>query len=177
MEYDMEWLVTDYGKFLEKFGLDESSVRSHYREWQHKSGQQSVPDYLWYLFQVILGETVKQVSHPVDLQKNKLEIYSAMWFFRTHVEGQRSNGLQQLINDTKLALWQLQLPYSFQVKIAAKHCCAYCDQYDDQLFKPQELLEHMGFNSLHCTNKSGCHCILAPVAERNGEGGFELKKM
>lgn len=87
MEYNLEWLINDYKSFLEKFGLDEGSVRAHYPEWQSQSGKSDARDYLWYLFQVILGETAKQVTHPTDLQKNNLEIYNAMWFFQTHVEG------------------------------------------------------------------------------------------
>ena len=165
----MDWLVNDYGKFLEKFGLDEQSIRAHYRDWQASSGKQSVLDYLWYLFQVILGETVKQVINPVDLQKNKLEIYTAMWFFRTHVEGQRSNELQQLINETKIRLWQLELPYDFRVRVLSKQCCAYCDQHHEQLFSIDELLKHQSFIATNCSNEDGCHCLLAPTAERNAE--------
>ena len=119
MDYNLDWLVSDYGNFLNKFGLDEASIRLHYAQWKEKSGHDSAKDYLWYLFQVILGETAKQVQNPVDLQKNNLEIYSAMWFFRTHIEGQTANSLQQLVNDTKVRLWQLELPFYFKVKVVA----------------------------------------------------------
>jgi hypothetical protein len=175
MEYNLEWLMNDYGKFLEKFGLDETSVRSHYPEWQGRSGLDSAKDYLWYLLQVILGETAKQVKEPLDLQKNNLEIYTAMWFFRTHVEGQRSNELQQLINDTKVRLWQLELPFHFKVKVAGVNCCSYCDQLNGQLFKPNEILQHHPFAVNHCTNEAGCSCTISPLAERDETDQIILK--
>lgn len=175
MEYNLDWLVNDYGKFLEKFGLNEASIRGHYPEWQARNGQDSARDYLWYLFQVILGETAKQVEEEVDLQKNNLEIYSAMWFFRTHVEGQKSNELQQLINDTKIRLWQLELPFHFKVKLSGDSCCAYCDNLHGQLFKPAEMLEHRAFAVAHCTSETGCSCIVSPLAERDEANQIILK--
>ncbi|RYZ29419.1 MAG: hypothetical protein EOO10_06355 [Chitinophagaceae bacterium] len=175
MEYNLDWLMNDYGKFLEKFGLDERSVRGHYSEWQVRSGLDSARDYLWYLFQVILGETAKQVTEPVDLQKNNLEIYTAMWFFRTHMEGQRSNELLQLINDTKIRLWQLELPFHFRVKLSGEPCCAYCDHLHGQFFKPDEILEHRAFVLDHCTSETGCSCTISPIAERDEAGQIILK--
>jgi hypothetical protein len=175
MEYNMDWLVNDYGKFLEKFGLNEQSVRNHYGEWRVQSGVDSARDYLWYLFQVILGETAKQVKLPLDLYKNNLEIYTAMWFFRTHVEGQKSNELQQLINDTKIRIWQSELPFRFTVKLAGENCCTYCDNLNGQLFSPTEMLEHRAFAVNNCTNDGGCSCVISPIAERDASNQIILK--
>ena len=175
MEYDMEWLVSDYGSFLQKFGLDEESIRSHYVVWKEKSGVASVRDYLWYLFQVILGETAKQVKNPVDLQKNNLEIYTAMWFYRTHVEGQKATELQQLMNDTRIRLWQTELPFRFQVKVLSGQCCSYCDQLNNQLFPVEDLLQHRAFATEHCLSETGCNCTIIPVAERDAQNQIVLK--
>lgn len=175
MDDNLTWLLNDYGKFLEKFGLDEGSIRSHYPEWKERSGLDSARDYLWYLFQVIAGETAKQVKNPVDLQKNNLEIYSAMWFFRTHVEGQKANSLQQLVNATKIKLWQLELPFHFKVKLVAENCCAYCDSKNEQLFNPEDLLLEHAFSPTHCTSETGCSCTIAPVAERDAANKIILK--
>ena len=175
MEYNMEWLVNDYGNFLLKFGLDEESVRNHYGVWKERSGVDSVRDYLWYLFQVILGETAKQVKNPLDLQRNNLEIYTAMWFFRTHVEGQKANELQQLINDTRIRLWQVELPFHFRVKVLSGQCCAYCNEFNDQLLTPDDLLQHHSFSTDRCTNETGCSCNITPVAERDAQNQIILK--
>ena len=176
MDYNIDWLISDYGKFLEKFGLDESSVRQHYPEWQSRAGGGSAKDYLWYLFQVILGETAKQVKDPVDLEKNNLELYSAMWFFRTHVEGQKADALQQLINDTKVRLWQLELPFYFKVKMVSGNCCPYCNSLNGQLFEASDILNHEAFLVGDCTNDKGCNCTIAPVAERDDAGKIVLKE-
>lgn len=176
MEDNLDWLINDYGKFLEKFGLDESSVRQHYRVWKERSGLDSARDYLWYLFQVVLGETAKQVTNEADLQKNNLEIYSAMWFFRTHVEGQTANELQQLINETKIRLWQIQLPYYFHVKITGDDCCPYCNELHQQLLPPDDLLQQNRFNPSQCTSQSGCTCVVAPVAQRDSANQIILKE-
>ena len=175
MEYNLDWLISDYGNFLEKFGLDEASIRQHYTQWKERAARDSAKDYLWYLFQVILGETSKQVTNPVDLEKNKLEIYSAMWFFRTHVEGQRAGNLQQFINDTKIRLWQLELPFYFKVKLVAENCCPYCDSQNNGLFAPDEMLEHKAFLVEKCTSENGCHCTITPVAERDTNQQIILK--
>ena len=175
MEYNLDWLINDYGAFLLKFGLDEESVRSHYTVWKERSGVESVRDYLWYLFHVILGETAKQLKNPRDLQKNNLEIYTAMWFFRTHVEGQKANDLQQLINDTRIRLWQTELPFHFKVKVLSGQCCPYCDQLNNQLFAADDLLQHHSFVTGQCSNETGCTCSITPVAERDAQGQIILR--
>jgi|GEM_PF-5043345 len=175
MDYNLDWLINDYGKFLEKFGLDENSVRQHYTVWKERSGLDSARDYLWYLFQVILGETAKQVTNEADLQKNNLELYSAMWFLQTHVEGQVATELQQLINDTKIRLWQIQLPYHFHVKLSGDDCCPYCNDLHGLSFGPEDLLGHEVFTPLKCTSPSGCTCIVAPVADRDASNQIILK--
>ena len=168
MEHNIDWLVTGYGNFLEKFGLDKAGVRTHYHEWQDKTGREDVHDYLWYLFQVILGETNKQVKDPLDLQKNLHEIYTAMWYFGTQVEGRKATDLQQLVMDTRVRVWQLELPCYFRVKLMASNCCPYCDHLDGQLFSPEDMLQHQSFSLAKCTNDEGCACFFAPVVDRDG---------
>ena len=109
MTYNLEWLVQQYASFFEKFGISRDDLIAHYVIWREKTSDASVTNYLWYLFQVLLGETQKQISHPGDYHRNLHDIYLMMLAFRVKVEGQKDNNLVQLIIKNRIQLWQQEL--------------------------------------------------------------------
>lgn len=168
MTYNIDWLVQQYASFFQKFGIDRNDLISHYGFWREKSGSDSVTDYLWYLFHVLLGETKKQVTDQSDYHRNLHEIYLMMLEFRVNVEGQKDNSLVQLIIKNRIQLWQRELPYPFRLQAISLNCCPYCESINGQVFDAEQVLKNPHFASPECTNNPGCSCGYIPVgAEGN----------
>lgn len=164
MIYNVDWLVQQYSPFFEKFGIDHNDLINHYEFWKEKSESDSVTDYLWYLFHVLLGETKKQVADPGDYHRNLHEIYLMMLEFRVNVEGQKDNALVQAIIKNRIQLWQRELPYPFRLQAISLNCCPYCESINGQVYVAEEVLKAPYFASEHCTNEKGCSCGYIPVA-------------
>jgi hypothetical protein len=164
MTYDLNWLVENYASFFEKFGIGQNALRQHFDEWKEKTGRDSVKDYLWYLFHVLLGETEKQVTTASDLHRNLHEIYLLMLEFRVNIEGQKDNQLVQLIIKNRIRQWQEDLPYPFRLQAVSINCCSYCESINGQIFEAEQVLQNPHFASEQCTKESGCSCGYIPVA-------------
>jgi hypothetical protein len=163
MTIDINWLVEQYAPFFEGFGIMPHDLIAHYAVWKEQSGEQAVTDYLWYLFHVLLGETKKQVSNPVDYHRNLHEIYLIMLEFRVGVEGQKDNSLVQAIMKNRIRLWQIELPYPFQLQAVSTNCCPHCEQINGQVFEADAVLRNTYFATAACTKESGCSCGYIPV--------------
>ncbi|MBB1284801.1 hypothetical protein HRH25_10500 [Flavisolibacter sp. BT320] len=164
MTKDLDWLVKTYGDFFGKFGVDKETLLSHYDAWKVQSGQTAVTDYLWHLFHVLIGETKKQVSDPVDLHRNLHEIYLLMLEFRVNVEGQKDNALVQLIIKNRIRQWQAELPYPFHLQAVSINCCPHCERINGQIFEPEAVLHNTHLATQECTKETGCSCGYIPVA-------------
>ena len=168
MTHTLDWLLQQYGSFFQKFGIEQNDLVSHYTIWKEKSGDESVTNYLWYLFHVLLGETRKQLTNPGDYHRNLHEIYLMMLAFRVNVEGQKDNGLVQAIIKNRIQLWQRELPYPFRLQAISLNCCSYCESINGQVFEADDVLKNPHFASPHCTAEKGCSCGYIPVgAEGN----------
>ena len=164
MTKDLDWLVKEYGAFFQKFGVGKEALETHYTEWKAQSGQTAITDYLWYLFHVLIGETKKKVSDPVDLHRNLHEIYLLMLEFRVNVEGQKDNALVQLIIKNRIRQWQAELPYPFHLQAVSLNCCPHCERINGQVFSPEEVLRNTHFATGECTKETGCSCGYIPVS-------------
>ena len=164
MTHDLNWLVENYAAFFEKFGISKNDLLTHYATWKEQRQNDSVTDYLWYLFHVLLGETKKQVTTAGDLHRNLHEIYLLMLEFRVNVEGQKDNQLVQLIIKNRIRQWQEELPYPFRLQAISLNCCPYCESINGQVFEPEQVLQNPHFASAQCTKESGCSCGYIPVA-------------
>jgi hypothetical protein len=163
MTIDINWLVEQYASFFESFGIGRNDLIAHYAVWKEQSGKQSVTDYLWYLFHVLLGETRKQVSNPIDYHRNLHDIYLMMLEFRVAVEGQKDNSLVQAIIKNRIQLWKIELPYPFQLQAISTNCCSHCEQINGQVFEADAILHNTYFATAACTKESGCSCGYIPV--------------
>ena len=167
MTYSIDWLVQHYASFFDSFGIESRTLVSHFAEWKEKSNSDSVRDYLWYLFHVLLGETKKQITNATDYHRNLHEIYLKMLEFRVSVEEQKDNQLVQLIIRNKIQQWQYELPYPFHLQAISLNCCPYCERINGQFFEPEQVIEDPYFASAHCTNEQGCSCGYIPVKLEN----------
>ena len=165
MTYDTAWMVKRYGDFFEKFGIDDKALLAHFDEWKAESNDDSVTNYIWYLFHVLLGETRKQVTSQPDYFRSVHEIYLMMLEFRVGVEGQKDNSLVQAIIKNRIRLWQTELPYSFQLQAISLNCCDFCESINGQVFTAEEVLHHTHFATEKCTKEGGCSCGYIPVGE------------
>jgi hypothetical protein len=163
MTFDIDRLVEQYATFFEGFGIGRNDLVAHYDKWKEQSGGQAATDYCWYLFHVLLGETKKQVSNPVDYHRNLHEIYLMMLEFRINVEGQKDNSLVQAIIKNRIQLWKIELPYPFQLQAIALNCCPHCEEINGQIFAADEVLRNTYFATAACTKETGCSCGYIPV--------------
>jgi len=168
--YTLEWLVNKYSGFFNNYGLSEGDLRRHYEEWKGQTGNHAVSAYLWYLFRVLLGENIKQVTSPADYHRNSYEIYAKMWEFSVLVEGQKDNGLVQLKEEARVHAEIVNSPYAVNIKIASGHCCPYCDELNEQLFTQDEVFTNHYLGSHRCTSERGCNCryLIVPVTDADG---------
>ena len=169
MAYSMDWLIENYLSFFAQFGLGEEDIRSHFEQWKQKSGSNSVKDYAWYLFQVLLGETARQVTNEADLYKNQFEIYSRMWEFRITHEKTKDNSLVRLMEEARIKAALVQLPYEFTVQVLT-NCCPHCDQLKGKEFTPEDVLKNHYVGSEECTRESGCACRYLTVPKKDADG-------
>lgn len=165
MTYSIDWLVQQYADFFEKFGIGRQILVAHFEEWKNGNTRRSVTDYVWYLFDVLIGETKKQVSNPVDYHRNLHEILLTMLSFRVNVEAQKDNNLVQAIIKNKVQLWQHELPYPFRLQAVSLNCCPHCEQINGQIFSVDAILTEPYFASEQCTAPTGCSCGYIPVAD------------
>ncbi len=163
MAHDINWLVEQYASFFEKFGISGGDLVAHYTAWQEKTGEKAVTDYLWYLFHVLLGETKKQVGNAPDYHRNLHDIYLMMLEFRVSVEGQKDNSLVQAIIKNRIQLWQIELPYPFQLQAISINCCPHCEEINGQVFAADDVLRNTYFATAECTKETGCSCGYIPV--------------
>jgi len=164
MTHDLDWLLKNYASFFEEFGIGPNDLTAHFETWKQQAGNDAVTNYLWYLFHVLLGETRKQVTSAGDYHRNLHEIYLKMLEFRLTVEGQKDNGLVQLIMKNKIRQWQAELPYAFRLQALSLNCCPYCEQINGQVFGVEQVLHNPHFATEQCTNEQGCSCGYIPVA-------------
>ena len=163
MSFDLDWLVNNYASFFEKFGISRTDLVAHFNDWKAQSKRSSVTDYLWYLFHVLLGETMKQVSQPADLHRNLDEIYLKMLAFRTGVEVRKDNPLIRQIIRNRIQLWQHELSQPFRLHSISIDCCSYCERINGQVFEVEQVLQDPYFASEKCTKETGCSCGYIPV--------------
>jgi hypothetical protein len=174
-EFTIDWLVQKYLRFFDKFGMTEEDIRTHYEEWKEKSENDSVKDYLWYLFQVLLGETAKQINNDADFHKNNFEIYSRMWELRVLIEEKKDNQLVRLREESRVMGEAASLPFVVEAQVISGHCCPYCDDLDQKTFAVEEVLRNHFIGSNECTREWGCNCRYQTVPKWDAEGNAILR--
>ena len=175
-EFTIDWLLQKYARFFETFGMSEDDIRLHFEEWKEKTDKESVKDYLWYLLQVLLGETAKQVTNEADFHKNNFEIYARMWELRVLIEEVRDNQLVRLREESRVMGEVASLPFVVDVQVLSGHCCPYCDALDQQTFSVEDVLRNHFIGSEKCTREWGCNCRYQTVPKWDAEGNAILRE-
>jgi len=124
-ELTIDWLFKNYMPFLQKFQMEEENIRNHFEKWK----QNRVPligDYLWFIFNFLLHEVVKQSNTEIDIYKKHREIYYEMTQFQRLYENKPANHTYRLYLENDLRLKELESNMLLNVTIISGHCFSYC---------------------------------------------------
>lgn len=165
----IDWLIKNYMPFFKKFGLTEENILNQYEIWKLNRINR-IEDYLWYLFNLLLFENVKQSTDLVDLYKRNDEIYNQMLYYRRKIEGKPANEIQKLLNYNRLELKIESTPYEFEVIVNATNDCKVCENLSGKSFSIKEALKDEIIPYKQCTRKQGCACVYSIKLTRDKEG-------
>jgi hypothetical protein len=171
MTQTIDWLVQAYMPFFRIYGMTEENVRDTFEEWKQQSKNDSVKDYLWYVFQQMLQIIPTQVSPDTEAYHDLIKaVYKQMWEFLVRVENKAGNHIKKQMHYHELELWKIQSRYKQVVEIISGQCCPYCDSLNGKTFSFDEILKLQPLASKQCTRKWGCNCCYVVIGVRDVEG-------
>lgn len=162
----IEWMLKKYLPFFRKFGMTEENILSHYNEWKLNRVDR-IEDYLWYIFNFLLNENMKQSRNIVDLYKRNDEIYMQMLYFRRKIEGKPANEIQKALNYNRLELNIEKTKYEFDLIIIGTIDCEACKNIDGKIITVQQALKKEIIPYNECTRKQGCACLYSIKLKRD----------
>lgn len=162
----IEWMLKEFLPFFKKFGMTRENILNHYEDWKLNRVDR-VEDYLWYIFNFLLNENVKQSRDIINLYKRNDEIYMQMLYFRRKIEGKPANEIQQALNYNRLELKIETTPYEFDLIINGTKDCQACKNIDRKIITIKEALKNNIIPYNKCTRKQGCACLYSLKLKRD----------
>ena len=172
---DINWLLKNYSELFNEVGITNNSIIEYQIDYQSKTGNDSILNFLWSLFNISLVTSAKNAKTEYDLHFKNWKLYAAMLQFRRKHEKSKANEILQLQLKSGLLMSNAQSNTKLVVEVISGHCCEYCNSLDTKVFPIDDVLKNQYLGSDSCTNPNGCNCCYAELCAKDENGKIIMK--
>ena len=172
---DINWLLKNYSELFNGVGITNNSIIEYQKDYQSKTGNDSIFNFLWSLFNRSLLISAKNAKTEFDLYSQNSKLYASMLQFRRKYEKKNANEILQLQLKSGLLMSDAQSDTKLVVEVIAGHCCEYCNSLDTKVFPIDDVLKNQYLGSDSCTNPHGCNCCYAAICAKDDNGKIIMK--
>jgi hypothetical protein len=170
MAADLDWIISNHGNFLERFGFNRDKIINEYETWKT-----TYPDYLTtsYFFGELLRQAslfnIKHANTEEEYASVNVEIISRKLEVSGDLSRENRDYLLQQLHINKLMISKLTLPYEFDVQIKAANCCSYCTKQNNKIYSFGKIIAKKYLPHARCKNEEGCKCSysIVPLSDGN----------
>lgn len=171
MQIDLNWIVSNHGEFLEKFGFTYDKIIAEHKVWTVNHPEYLATDYfLCELFRQAILFNIKNAKTEEEFINNNIEIISKMLAIQTVLSQENRYSLEQQLHLDRLMLSNLTLPFKFDVQIKTNNCCSYCNKKNNKVYPLAKILEKNFLPFSKCKNEDKCKCTysVVPLVDEKG---------
>src|SRR5215213_7293955 len=148
-EFNLDWLISIHGQFLNQFGIDQDKIIAGYDTWKSNNTDNPITHYFCELLRQGSLYIMKNADSEESYYNLRLLLDSKMLEYSA---SEKKNNLLGQIHFDRLMISRLTLPFKFDVEINSSGCCSYCSKKDKKIFSLEKILEKKYLPFSKCKN-------------------------
>ncbi len=170
-EFNIDWLISAHGEFLQQFGFTKDRIITGYNSWKDNNPATSIRKYFCDLLRQASLYNIKNANTEQEFYTSKLQLDTRILEYATDLEEEVRNFLLGQTHFDKLMISRLTLPFKFDVQINSPDCCSYCAGKNKKVFSFEKILEKKYLPFARCKRENGCNCAysIIPLYDDSGK--------